>query len=554
MSNTNPNIILILIFNTLLVELGGCGGGGAGPQQTPEAIDTIAPALVNSTRTLVGEGGTDIITTNELSYRDLIQPASSVTFTVVQAPSNGQLEKISNAGIPISQFTQSDIDAGSIVYKHTRGNVSGDTIEFDVDDGQGNTLPRQTFNIDVIPNVSSLDLNFSGDTVQLSWLNPLLNEFTGVEIRRRDDGFYPDSPTEGALVYKSVLNEQQADDAISLSLSNDSQSRYYTIFSYGENEIFSDGVRTGLYCDSVDCVTVADVRELNNIYGNQDVESRRDTLINKIWGTSSLPDWMPDSITARVDSRYDQAQSIREIVVQMDYGLSSRIFYYTPFTPSNRLAIYHEGHRGIDNQEMAIIQQLLQDGFHVLQISMPITGFNRPVSPYNTHDDFSNADRPMRFFLEPIAVALNFATSERNFDGIYMMGISGGGWTTVLYSAIDTRISASYPVAGSYPFYLRAQVPGSFGDFEQVYPDFYQYVSYIELYVMASAGRRQLQVYNKYDDCCFSGTYSNTFKDNVQLAMGQVGGSFDILIDDTAVGHQITDFAFNVILSDMDIY
>ena len=52
----------------------------------------------------------------------------------------------------------------------------------------------------------------------------------------------------------------------------------------------------------------------------------------------------------------------------------------------------------------------------------------------------------------------NFNSLDENFDfdSYYMMGISGGGWTTVLYSAIDDRISQSYSVAGTYPIFMRS--------------------------------------------------------------------------------------------------
>ena len=36
-----------------------------------------------------------------------------------------------------------------------------------------------------------------------------------------------------------------------------------------------------------------------------------------------------------------------------------------------------------------------------------------------------------------------------------MAGLSGGGWTTTLYAAIDPSIRYSFPVAGTIPLYLR---------------------------------------------------------------------------------------------------
>ena len=61
----------------------------------------------------------------------------------------------------------------------------------------------------------------------------------------------------------------------------------------------------------------------------------------------------------------------------------------------------------------------------------------------------------MKLFLDPIQINLNFLNKEYNFERYSMLGLSGGGWTTVVYSAIDDIISDSFSVAGSMPFYLR---------------------------------------------------------------------------------------------------
>jgi hypothetical protein len=133
-----------------------------------------------------------------------------------------------------------------------------------------------------------------------------------------------------------------------------------------------------------------------------------------------------------------------------------------------------------------------------------------------------------------------------------MMGLSGGGWTTTVYSALDRRIDASYQVAGSYPFYLRNQLGGSStSDFEQVNPEFYQLVDYLELYLLGAAERREVQIYNQFDDCCFDGTYANTYRDYVSESAALLGGSFDIVIDDTVTEHTISRYALDTILLDI---
>src|SRR5882724_11589473 len=69
----------------------------------------------------------------------------------------------------------------------------------------------------------------------------------------------------------------------------------------------------------------------------------------------------------------------------------------------------------------------------------------------------------VRFFVEPIAAALNCLLADGGYRSVYMVGLSGGGWTTTLYAAIDPRVRRSYPVAGSLPQYLRKEGPRRLG-------------------------------------------------------------------------------------------
>ena len=53
--------------------------------------------------------------------------------------------------MPVSSFTQADIDTGSLVYTHDGSETTADSFAFSVDDGLGNVLAGQTFNIAVQP-------------------------------------------------------------------------------------------------------------------------------------------------------------------------------------------------------------------------------------------------------------------------------------------------------------------------------------------------------------------------------------------------------------------
>lgn len=194
------------------------------------------------------------------------------------------------------------------------------------------------------------------------------------------------------------------------------------------------------------------------------------------------------------------------------------VFLPAAGAPSSRLAIYHGGHeqRAVESPTVGILRRA---GYDVYAISMP----------EGDHARFAAEDLPLRPFLEPVALTLNHALAQRPYREVIMAGLSGGGWTTVLYAAIDPRIQRSYPIAGSLPEYLRGIVPQSEGDFEQTLPGLA--VGYLDLYVMgASGGREQLQLFNRHDPCCFGGDMPYTYRDIVQRHAAAVGGRFDVVV------------------------
>ena len=130
-----------------------------------------------------------------------------------------------------------------------------------------------------------------------------------------------------------------------------------------------------------------------------------------------------------------------------------------------------------------------------------------------------------------------------------MIGISGGGWTTIVYSAIDDRVSESFSVAGSYPFFLRSEIR-NLGDYEQTDLGLYSQVNYLELYVLGASGndRFQMQIFNEYDPCCFSGTTYKTFDKLIQEKIEKVGtGTFETYLDKSQTKHIISQKSLELI-------
>ena len=315
------------------------------------------------------------------------------------------------------------------------------------------------------------------------------------------------------------------------------------------------------------------VSSLIHIQNEMDLLNKREALIHYIWKENGFPyDKMPTKIEQNIqDDRFSDLRNlakIDKITILMDYGVDSKAYLFLASKSNNNLVIYHQGHDGDFVLGKNTIQYFLDNNYSVMAFSMPLLEPNsQPVVDLQnfgklkltSHDDLrfleSEEFSPIKFFVEPIAVSLNYVEKTYQFESYNMVGISGGGWTTVLYSAIDTRISKDYSVAGSVPMYLRFNNPKNIGDYEQMVPGLYNVAEYLDLYIMASYGdnRGQIQIFNEYDPCCFSGLGFQTYESEIKNSVLNLGkGKFDIFLDETNTKHSISDDSLGVILKDME--
>lgn len=118
------------------------------------------------------------------------------------------------------------------------------------------------------------------------------------------------------------------------------------------------------------------------------------------------------------------------------------------------------------------------------------------------------------------AVGLFYLAMRKGLDFLYehpavdrarigVTGVSGGGWQTIVLSALDERISVAVPVAGFSSFHPKLEgmptpTPGTLdiGDIEQNPTDMFTAIDYPHLTAMR-APRPTLLIYNAEDDCCF---------------------------------------------------
>jgi len=323
-----------------------------------------------------------------------------------------------------------------------------------------------------------------------------------------------------------------------------------------------------------------DDRKLS-IQSRSDLARVRDELIRFVWGTKRLPETQPVQVNRGVSSPIPDTENVGRVEalqIAMECGQQTVTYHFIPKNPNRQLVIVHQGHVcELDNYGVGdLIRDLLREGYSVLAAYMPkcwpgdCTG--SCTAQHNTMFTSlaPSAGSPMQFFLEPITVSLNYLEHRHRADGFpryrefHMAGLSGGGWTTTLYAAIDPRIKLSFPVAGTIPLYLRSA--GSVGDTEQTLPAFYKIAGYPDLYVLGAfgRGRSQVQILNRKDDCCFGEaqhhgppSYDEVvrgYEQSVQQELKQLkSGAFRVEIDEVASRHLISSQASrNVILLELD--
>ena len=270
-----------------------------------------------------------------------------------------------------------------------------------------------------------------------------------------------------------------------------------------------------------------------SIRSRDDLLARRAEVVEFVFG-GPMPTRLPDAVEAITDEYYP-GLAVERLTIQMDH-LSSIAYLIQPAVWTGGLALYHQGHSG-DFRTFGkdTIQGLLEAGHQVLAFAMPMRGMNTHPYQDQQHSRLADRDEPLAAFAEPVVVALNWAEASYSYSRRFMVGISGGGWTTVLVAAVDERIDASYPIAGSWPHYLR-EIHGSVGDYEQgITPN------YLELYLMATyPDREQVQVFNVYDPCCFEGLVARDYLAYVSFHAWRLGGHFDILMDFSHEEHVIS--------------
>jgi hypothetical protein len=336
----------------------------------------------------------------------------------------------------------------------------------------------------------------------------------------------------------------------------------------------------------VDCTPqISDDREIR-ITKPVDVINKRKEIIQAIWNDSRIPDRSDVIVTHNIQSPLHPQEVVGhvdkiEIPVAAVDSIKDLAYLFVPVKRNKRLIVFNPGHSYtlIDDDRHysrveATITGLVEAGYDVLAVFMPhVTESAGPDFKFdhckviNTDLGISNPlpTYGLRLFLDPTIVSLNYVLTKYRYKRVDMVGLSGGGWTTNLISAIDDRIKYSFNVAGSIPLYYRKA--GSIGDVEQFLPQLYRDIAgYPDLYVLGASGkgRKQVQILNRQDNCCFGqkqhdpekdyASDMHLFEQTVKDRLDSLGerDHYYLIIDETAPNHQISEYALkNVILPEL---
>jgi len=329
------------------------------------------------------------------------------------------------------------------------------------------------------------------------------------------------------------------------------------------NEMKTDYIKSEIY--------ETDVLSLIHVSDNFSKSKLQNKITNYLWNQNNLPDKeltkIEKNIFSEKYSNLKNLESIDKLTIEMEYGVNSIAYLFNPLTSNDKLIIYHQGHRGDFVEGKQTIAYFLEKNYSVMAFSMPLLGMNsQPIIDHpqfgkikiQSHNQFELVENenfsPIKFFVEPVIVSINYLEKYHTFDSYHMIGISGGGWATTLIAALDDRINESFSVAGSHPIFLRSD-PKNFGDYEQHHIEFYEIANYLDLYVMASTGldRKFVQIFNKFDPCCFDGDSFSLYEQQVKETVTNLGdGYFEIYLDDTHNEHIISNHTLEIIINELE--
>jgi len=144
----------------------------------------------------------------------------------------------------------------------------------------------------------------------------------------------------------------------------------------------------------------------------------------------------------------------------------------------------------------------------IIALDVEFIGFGELTNPENAHDFASRLNlvgsNALGIFYLSMRRGLDYLSGLPEVDTtrIGVTGLSGGGWQTVMLSALDPRVAVAVEVAGIGSRESNLTHPVDTDEIEEDAPDLMQGQDYPELLALR-APRPTLEIHNGTDSCCF---------------------------------------------------
>ena len=202
---------------------------------------------------------------------------------------------------------------------------------------------------------------------------------------------------------------------------------------------------------------------------------------------------------------------IRKLRYEIVPGFMSTALLYEPEEVSGRMPavlnlIGHEPAGTAVEYEQKRCINLAKRG--ILALNLGWMEFGELSQPENAHDYAAHLDlagsNALGLFYLAMRRGLDYLAASQKVDParIGVTGLSGGGWQTVVLSALDPRVAVSVEVAGLASKESNLTNPGDTYEIEEDAPDLMQGFDYPEL-IALRAPKPTLLEHNAVDSCCF---------------------------------------------------
>ncbi len=144
----------------------------------------------------------------------------------------------------------------------------------------------------------------------------------------------------------------------------------------------------------------------------------------------------------------------------------------------------------------------------IIALDLEFIGFGELTNPENAHDFASELNlvgsNALGIFYLSMRRGLDYLSGLPEVDTtrIGVTGLSGGGWQTVILSALDPRVAVAVEVAGVGSRESNLTHPVDTDEIEEDAPDLMQREDYPE-FLALRAPRPTMAIHNGTDSCCF---------------------------------------------------